>query len=395
MSKKKAVSAVFLAVLASPAFADPLFGVSATGGGNSVSVSGSSLPDLLDDSINASGSFSSLKNTDASVNVTYAGIKDAIQLSVNAAGTSATLALPGIGFSKTFTGSTREELQTQIEDFLKKDGAETYLKFLASVNQQTVAAVVDGNPSAQTAVMAQRAFSRWGSFGGGNMMESKDGMYSNIRVIGTQYTLDNYSSTLASVELSLGYRINEYVGVFGTLTPSAQDTEGAQIGRIAYELAVPVTVYGKNGFSVVLTPQVQAGGAASVDLLNGGVFWGVGGAGRVGYDLGAGWKVGVGAQYLKDTGLPVKVGDMEFRTEVDQSVLSYGVDVGWDFSEKVGLVGGVSQHRLLADAAEGKWLEPTAGIRWGKTTLLEAGYEGTLGSRVKGHGAYLRFGWRW
>ena len=40
--------------------------------------------------------------------------------------TSATLTIPTTGFTKTFTAANEDELEDQIEDFFKKEGADAY-----------------------------------------------------------------------------------------------------------------------------------------------------------------------------------------------------------------------------------------------------------------------------
>src|SRR6476469_8464371 len=115
--------------------ADP-FSVTATttsGTPTSVTASGSSVVDLVRDVVRNESAFSSLGNRDIAANFRYAGENNAIQISKNAASTSAPVTIPSINFTKTFTGADEHDLEKQIEDFAKKNGANVYGRFLKSL----------------------------------------------------------------------------------------------------------------------------------------------------------------------------------------------------------------------------------------------------------------------
>ena len=90
----------------------------------------SSVVDLVRDVIETRDEFAPLLFRDFSASLTYAGVQDAILFDVNAGGTQATLRFPDTGFSRTFTAANRDELEDEIEDFIKEDGADAYSEFL-------------------------------------------------------------------------------------------------------------------------------------------------------------------------------------------------------------------------------------------------------------------------
>lgn len=59
-------------------------------------------------------------------------------------GAQVTLRIPSTGFSRVFTGTTASDVEDQIEDFLKSDGAKAFAQFLEEVNGRSPLAVIDG-----------------------------------------------------------------------------------------------------------------------------------------------------------------------------------------------------------------------------------------------------------
>src|SRR6185295_5048439 len=90
--------------------------------------------------------FSAFENRDISASLRYGSLNNAVLVSKNAANTSATLAIPSIGFTKTFTGSDSKDLEKQIQEFARKNGARVYGDFIRSLNATTDLGVTDGNP---------------------------------------------------------------------------------------------------------------------------------------------------------------------------------------------------------------------------------------------------------
>lgn len=84
----------------------------------------------------------------------YAGVANAITFSQTpdlGSGTRATFVIPIIDFTRTFVGASRDEVEDQIEEFLKTEGADVYRRFLEAMNRSSPFAVSDGNPTSTTA----------------------------------------------------------------------------------------------------------------------------------------------------------------------------------------------------------------------------------------------------
>src|SRR4051812_9796369 len=151
-----------IVMVASPSRAADPFTLTATGGTRTVSVSSNDVSNLAGNLINNEDQFISLANTNVNGTLRYGSLNNAVLFTRNAAGTSASITIPSTGFSKTFTATNENDLQNQIEDFFRKNGAEAYARFLRSINEGTTLGVTDGNPLAVTALMADASFNRFG-----------------------------------------------------------------------------------------------------------------------------------------------------------------------------------------------------------------------------------------
>ena len=63
---------------------------------------------------------------------------------------------------RTFTGTNQSNLEKQIENYAKRNGANVYGNFIRSINETSDLGVTDGNPLAATAIFARQAYSQFG-----------------------------------------------------------------------------------------------------------------------------------------------------------------------------------------------------------------------------------------
>ncbi len=147
--------------------AQDLFGVTVTdtGGGNvpTLSVRGSSLPDLLEELVDTSGQFSAFNGTSLSASVLYAGVTDAMTVTVNNTGSVATLQFTVLGSgSQVFTfDEANGNLEEQVTDFLLKEAPSVLKDFFREINRRSLVSVTDGNPMASTARATRYTFDRF------------------------------------------------------------------------------------------------------------------------------------------------------------------------------------------------------------------------------------------
>lgn len=160
-------AAVWVAGLTLTAFAqgeEPflLTAQTTTGTPQTISTGGSSLPDLVNNLVKSQSQFSTLQNRDISSTLRYGGVNNAILITRNASNTSASLTIPGINFTKTFTGKNESDLEKQIENYAKKNGSNIYGKFIRSINETSDIGVTDGNPLAATALLTSQSYMQFG-----------------------------------------------------------------------------------------------------------------------------------------------------------------------------------------------------------------------------------------
>jgi len=363
--------------------ADDFFQLMATGtGGTTVNAQGGNVIDLVNHLINENNQFNSLAGQGFTSTLTYGGVKNAAVFTENSAGTQATLTFPSTGFTKTFTATANESLETEIEDFIKQDGADAYGDFLRSINRLSPVAEIDGNPQASTAVIADEAFSdfgfdpvaagRHGEFritgdGGSASAAGLDGYFAQL-----QMTDDFALCDCVSLTWSLG---GEY-RVMG-------DSEAYTVGMI---LGLPIAIAHQephDGFAWEITPWGFGGLSASVDQAAGDVLVGGGGTSSMDYRLGP-FVFTLADQISFAGSIGVSYGNYSFDVPINQWITKNGVDVAFSPLGGFGFIdGGISLTDFLSHAAVPDYWSPEVGVglNLGKGSYLRVAYQGDFGQQ--------------
>ena len=412
------ITAISLATAAATAHADDLFRLDAaatSGGALSVSATGSSLPNLIEDAIRTRGSFAAFTGRDAQATVNYAGLSNAIIIDVNAAGTAATLQIPELGFTRNFAGINSDDLQDEVEEFLFRDGQDIYAEFLELVRQRTVIDALDGNPTSVTARLAKgtmrhHTLGPWPSVSAGPALgefthENSDGTWPRSNaVFGSAQTRSSFSIRGGDIdgenfdgeriELdAFGEILGERFGISASGFVAYQEIEDSSMGQAGMEIALPIRLIadmpvfdGGALLEVRAVPLLQMGGAGSVDAGSGGSIYGYGGAltARLAteslvFSAGAQslWFRGIDADGTYDDD------DFSFNTQLKQQVLSAGGSLGWRPADWVMLDVGYAYHDYREPAGVSHWASPSAGVSLALDNLaLRAGYEADLADRV-------------
>lgn len=406
------------------ATADDLFSITAVGNGvNTVVATDSNVLDLSESAIETFGDFSSLSGQNVVATLNYAGVADTARFTINAAGTAATLEFPLTGFSRNFAGTDADDLADQIEDFIQEDGADVYAEVLEQINQQSVAAVLDGNPFATTAIGARHTFDLYGLGTSGpqwanpNRMsytfedEYDDGTPSMVGWYEITPTLGGveagpFDGFVGGVDVAGGLFVNEWLGFAAGGTFKYLQVEGTDIGHAVGHFAVPIRLIpvsrwggadrdpetdteisggGGNSFGWQLTPFATLGTGGSLDAAAGGSFVGVGVASNVHLGFGDRVILNWGTQIVTYEGVDATYSDFEFETELDQSLASTGLlaTVFLDGPDgNVFVDGGVSYFAFLDDAAVDYWVSPEVGVGWRleRDSRLRTSYRPSFGN---------------
>ena len=309
-----------------------------------VTVGSSNFTDLVQNVIDAQGKFSVFENRNSQATLTYAGVKNAMTFEINQNETQAVLKIPITGFHKEFTGSDRDDLNRQIVDFLKKDGANEYAKFLAAINQRSPVAVSDGQPTSTTATIASTTFNDFGSAVGTapGEVSPKSTAFGLVADVGT-FKAGDFTGHTYTLPLSTQFRLSQRVDLRVDVPLQYIDVESAYIvqGAVMLHLPIklimpePVTVGDDKGggkettthFSPLLwmvTPTFGAAVSGSPDMASGGLILGEGLTNLLAYDFGK-FTLSMGNHISFYQSVPVTINGYEIDPDVDQQILKNGL----------------------------------------------------------------------
>jgi hypothetical protein len=396
------VSAAGAMILFSPpAMAGDFFSVTATGTSSSVTVQGSNVINLTENVINEDKQFASLAGQNVTASLTYGGVSNSVIYTENAAQTSATLSIPVTGFSKTFTGTSSSNLQTQITDFLKSDGAQAYSAFLQAIDNDSVVAALDGNPQSATAEIATDSYTRYGTQPVQDPALQSAGHWtvSNIDGNGGITRSDGFDGSFGGVTLSGYYRLTDSVYLADGIFAEYRNVGGAEVVTIDENIGLPIRIvprYGdQGGFAWQVTPWGFAAISASYDEAEGAVLVGGGATSSASY------KINNVTLALIDQGnytghVGVNVGGYDFDVPVDQWIVKNGLLGIWQPGGGGLLLDlGGAYSNLLRHAAIPDYYTATAGIgaQFGAHTMLRVGYVGDFADHYTSTGGQATLTW--
>lgn len=361
----------------------------------SVTATGENLVDLVGNLIETEEEFISLANQNVAGSLDYAGVEDAILFTRNAAGTRATLRIPSTGLDRTFSADEEEELEEQIEDFIKADGAEEWARFLREINERSLVGISDGNPLATTARLSDAAFYRFGLLPN-PFRAAEDGALTTsewrAELGGGRIEADTINGHFAILRLSTAFRLSDNVA-FAFVSPLGwRSYEGSDVFDGGTVLALPIGLLipeGESGWGWTLTPTVAAGIGASFDMSAGSMLWGGGITSSLSYYSGP-LTVTLANQFSAYEGRPLDIGEYEFETDVSQRILKNGLRVVYEIGD--GFVdGGLTHTRFLEDAAVEDYVSPTAGVglRLGESSGVRLSYRGDYADDFRTHAGWV------
>ena len=270
--------------------------------------------------------------------------------------------------------------------------------------------MLDGNPSSTTGLMGRQAFHTFALSGlglpplasdaaaGGDDPVAREGRF-GIYGLGETYSASDFDGYSVGGGLQGGGWFNNRVGISITGLAVYSNIEDADVYHTGTSLGIPIVLVdraplgGDNDkqFTWTLTPFGTLAAGGSTDFAAGGLLFGGGVASGLVADLGR-FRLGIGNQIVFYEGIPFGIDEYKFDPDLSQQLLSNGVTLGYTFGQNPGggawfVVGGVSYHRYLDDAAVQDWLEPTAGLgyRFASGGGIEGRYAGTFGDDFDGH----------
>ena len=369
---------------------DP-FTLTAQGGPFTATASGEDTVDLISNLIESEAEFEPLANNPIGASLRYGEEANAVLLTRNAGGTTATLTIPSTGFTRTFNAANEDELEEEIEDFLRGDGADAYADFLAEMAKRTSLGVNDGNPLATTSTLADLGFYRFGyrvRIPGDEPIRLAGGW--DVRLLGGVSETDAFDGWFAGLGIGKNWRLGDRVGITWASNFRYRDVEGASVYQTGTTIGLPIALITSDddsGLSWHVTPAFVGGFGGSWDLAAGGFLAG----GQITSSLAlraAGFTFVLANQAGFYEGLPIEISDFRFETDTSQTILKNGVQVIRDLGDDAYVDVGVALTNLLDDAFVDDYLSADAGVtlRLGSRSGLRLGYHGDFSDEFDTHG---------
>ena len=298
--------------------------------------------------INGTGKFQSLENVPFNAQLTYAGVNNALFFNVADVGGGAWQAElsspfhPGL-IQRSFTGASRADVETQIQDYLKREGLSDLARFLKAISEQSAHGTMVGNPNSTTALIANYSFTEYGMAMTETAEEKEDpkeatgagiAMVGDVGFIKAQGIEANSYSFTPFVPMKLSSRVRLDVGVPLNYT----EVGGAQVFRGGIQLALPILIVKRNykegrPWLWQVTPHGGTQIAGSFDLIAGGVINSGGVTSLIAYDFGK-FEISMGNHVSFHESLEVSIGDYSFDPQVSNQIVKNGIKVGVPFAKR-------------------------------------------------------------
>ena len=359
-------------------------------------VTGSSLPNLLDNLINASADFQSFSGVALSADISFAGIANVINVTVDPATMTGTLTFTILGASAQTFVFSGADLAGQIEQFIQDNLAGQITAFIQAINALSLIAVTDGSPLSTTALSAQYIFDRFGLHADLTAWERrqldaeefKQGMRARIDSFYNSISTDVGNGNSFSIVPSLEWYLSKDVSIALQFPINYLDIEGSDVYNIHANLAVPIRVIAPTDDSplgLTITPFGTLAGAGSVDLVAGGLIGGGGVLGTVSLDF-VSVRVSFSSQFSFHEGITMRYQGFSFDPGVSQQIWKNGLKGTANIGESFYVYGTVTYTQFLQNAAVDTWWSPGAGIgfRQPDGASITVGYSGDFGDGFRG-----------
>ncbi len=264
--------------------------------------------------------------------LTYFGIPGAVSVQVQGE-TQLTVTSPLTGLNRTFTGTDRDDLEQQLEDWLLKEGGREVAALMKAAAKESTAAILDGNPSAATARMADRAFSTFGLYPATPAMRgSTKGSYLGLWADAKRSTADTPVGSIDSSQY--GFNVpwwldfSRQVSLIGNLSGSYMNEEGTAIygGGMDLGLGIRLASRGENDrFGWQVTPFAGLHGLGTYDGASGGLLDHFGIANRFEFMLNQDVQLVVASQFSYYDSVKLKIEEVEIDPEINQQVVKNAV----------------------------------------------------------------------
>ncbi len=378
-----------------------------------------SLPGFVKDLVSGTGQFDALQNRTFNAGLRYANVSDALHFAIQRVGAQWVAQLsspfqPGL-INRNFTAASQSDLQQSIDDYLKKDGASDYARFLAAINRKSIAGVLDGNPNSATAQVANQNFMEYGlrptetadERAGDGAEGDVNGVNKDTSRSGVSMTADAGTFKSQGIEGQtyswtplIPYTIGEArrVRLELALPINYTQIEGSDQYRVGAQLGIAVLVVKRTKTQPWLWQVTPHGGAivaGSADLVAGGVLASGGLTSYTSYRAGD-WEFSMGNHISFHEGLKVSAGDYTFDPQVSQQIVKNGLKLGRSLGQRWYVEAYAVDTEFVQDAFTSRFTTVGAGVGYRgvnrKGYVMLGGYSDFGTSYTSAH---LQFGTGW
>ena len=417
-------------VLTASATADELFRVLAVGRSATVTVSGNSLPDILEDIGDLQGRFAVLEGEPFVATVDYAGIRGAIKVRYDpgTGSDSATLVIESLAGTDPddipVFDEANGDLGKQLEDYFLKSGSMLLADFERAIASQSPVGVISGNPVSAIGRLLGYRERRFGtgrirfrdpagiteggldarglvmgadeSDSGGEGTETsrnRSGVTSSLAVTGSAIEANGYAGSSATLEPSFAIDFGERASVVLGVPFGWTSWQGSNSWTLGVDLSVPIVLVhhrggiptdAESGSPDVRWSVVPGGGvlgAFSYELIQGGLLWNAGLLNVVDiYD--EHHSLALTQQYLHLDSVRLEYDDYIVDYGRGQDAIQLGARYAFRFDDHCAVyAGGGWSHILDGDAYVPDWITSQAGIAWTFPDggMISIGFDGQFG----------------
>jgi hypothetical protein len=375
-----------------------------------ITAGGKNFFDFLDSLTKAQGQFQLLDNRPYSASVSFLGVENAMRFITNATGSTITLILTPSGFSRTFTGLTKEDVNNQLDEFFKREGATTIADFLKAIAKTSPIAVTDGNPTSATAVAANSVFAGQGFTSADELMDGADanGAASKAKFGGISIGLNAgkfeagpFEGTVYDISGTVLNFGGEKVRLVVPVNFNFLELEGgSQVGGAGINICLPIrfTTIGKeSSWNWRVTPMGGLSVRGSVDLTSLSPLWQAGVINTLDYKVSPKIVLSLVNQLTMHKSIALAYDDLDFDPQIDQQILKNGVRISTPFSRRVIFNAFAVDTRFLKEAAVDQFwtLGTSLAFRVTQRWNLVLGGSYDTGDSFKAYSLGFSSAWKW
>jgi len=386
-----------------------LFNATATNGVVTITSSDSRFIDLISDVVKNTDRFAILAGTSVTANIGYLGIRSAVRVDQDFTGRNVRFRIDRIGFDRTFTGTDRNDVQRQVEDFLKSEGSDIVAKFRKSIGVESAVSVTDGNPTATTANAARSIFFSQGFTSARELIEGSDttSFLGRASLSVSRGSLEaeidgvTYTGEQTRIDGNLGsLRVTDRLRLELPVSADYTNIEGTEIYGAGATLAAPWRIVlrtPENPIAWRFTPVFGMQTRASFDAVAGGLSWHTGAVNTFDWHVTDRFVISLINQLTTHQGFPLNIKGYTLDFDINQNILKNGLRLGVRAWSSALLSAYLVDTHFLNNAAVDEYYTAGLSLDYAITSGLSlgAGIESDIATDYRSTLARLQGSWKW